>query len=97
MFLLIGTAILSATSGYLLATHKLQKIGSVRGTEETGVPGVGNPRYGTANDFREAIEELKTTFPEPGVVFDDPDVVAPYGFSENDYHPGILCFLAGVG
>ena len=87
---------MSATSGYLLATHQLQSFGSIRGPEEVGALGLDNPRYGNANDFCGAIEELKATFPEPGAVSDDPDVLAPYGFSENDYHPGIPCILANV-
>lgn len=91
-----GTALLSATSGYLLATHEFQKSGSTRETEETGASGLESPQYGTANDFRKAIEQLKATFPEPGAVSDDPDVLGPYGFSENDYHPGIPCFPVSV-
>jgi len=96
IFLLTVTALSSATSGYLLATHESQKSGSIRGTEAADAPGLDYPRYGNANDFSEAIEELKATFPEPGAVSDDPDVLAPYGFSQNDYHPGIPCFLANV-
>jgi len=78
---LASTAVLSATAGYLLANWRTEKIGG---------PGIdlGNTRYGTPEDFRKAIEELKTTFPEHGAVSDDPVVVAPYGFSQNDYHPG---------
>ena len=93
---LVGTVLLSATSGYFLATHELQKSGSTGRTEEAHEFGPDNSQYGTANDFRKAIEELRETFPEPAAVSDDPDVLGPYGFSENDYHPGIPCFLANV-
>jgi hypothetical protein len=86
--LLVGTALLSATSGYLLATYESQKAGSTRETEEACASSLENPQYGTAKDFREAIEELKEIFPKPGAVSDEPDVLGPYGFSENDYHPG---------
>lgn len=78
--LLAGTAVLSAAAGYLLAIRETEKL--------DGSGTVFNARYGTPGDFRRAIEELKTTFPEPGAVSDDPVVVAPYGFSQNDYHPG---------
>jgi D-lactate dehydrogenase (cytochrome) len=77
---LAGTAVLSATAGYLLANRETEKPGG-------SATDLNNTRYGTAEDFRKAIEELKATFPEPGAVYDDPVVVAPYGFSQNDYHP----------
>ena len=86
--LLAGTALLSATSGYLLATYEFQKSESTGEVTETPTSCLDNPQYGTAEDFRVAIEELKTTFPESGAVSDDPEVLEPYGFSENDYHPG---------
>ena len=93
---LAGTALFSAGSGYFLATYELQKSGSARGTEETRTSGLDNTQYGTARDFCEAIKELKATFPEPGAVSDDPGVLGPYGFSENDYHPGNLRFFTDV-
>ena len=94
--LLAGTALLSASSGYLLATYGSRESGSTAGATEVRVPGLDNPQYGTAKDFRDAIEELKTTFPEPGAVSDDPEVLKPYGFSENDYHPGDPRFVFKV-
>jgi len=81
--LFVGTAALSATAGYYLAGSGTEKPGSWASATD-----LENTRYGTPKDFRKAIEELKATFPEPGVVSDDPVVVAPYGFSQNDYHPG---------
>lgn len=86
--LLAGAALLGATSGYLLATYEFRKSGSTRGPSEARTYGVDTPQYGTAKDFREAVKELKATFPEPGAVSDDPEVLKPYGISENDYHPG---------
>ena len=80
--LLLGsTAVLSATAGYLLANCKTEKSGG-------SATDLSDTRYGTAEDFRKAIEELKAAFPNHGAVSDDPVVVAPYGFSQNDYHPG---------
>ena len=77
--LFVGTAVFSATAGYL-ANRDSEKFGS-------SVTDLENTRYGTPEDFRKAIEELKAAFPGPGAVSDDPVVVAPYGFSQNDYHP----------
>jgi len=79
--LLASTAVLSATVGYLLANRTAEKI-------DSPTIDLGGAQYGTSEDFRKAIKELKATFPEPGAVSDDPVVVAPYGFSQNDYHPG---------
>lgn len=67
--------------GYFLANRRAEKFGS------SGID-LANTQYGAPGDFLKAIEELKATFPEPGAVSDDPVVVAPYGFSQNDYHPG---------
>ena len=94
--LLAGTALLSATSGYLLAAYESQKSGSTRETEKVCASSLENPQYGTTKDFREAIEELKATFPKSGAVSDDPDVLGPYGFSENDYHPSNLRLLVDI-
>lgn len=82
--LLTGTALLSATSGYFLAVY---------GSQESEVNGssLEDPQYGTVKDFRDAIGELKTTFPGPGAVSDDPEVLEPYGFSVGDRHPGKVC------
>ena len=79
--LLAGTAALSAAAGYLLANRETER-------SSGSVADLDNTRYGTPEDFRKAIEELKVVFPKPGAVSDDPVVVAPYGFSQNDYHPG---------
>lgn len=80
--LLAGTAVFSATAGYLLTNRYSEKPSTSSATN------LENARYGTPEDFRNAIEELKVAFPKPGAVSDDPVVVAPYGFSQNDYHPG---------
>lgn len=91
--LLAGTALLGATSGYLLATYECQRSKLAEGIHTSGPD---HQRYGSAKDFREAIEELKATFPKPGAVSDDPEVLVPYGFTDNDHHPGyhFFCILA---
>ena len=94
--LFASTVLLSATSGYLLATYGSRKSGSTKGTAEVDASSRYNTQYGSAKDFREAIEELRATFPEPGAVSDDPEVLEPYGFSGNDYHPGNPCFVLGA-
>ena len=77
-----GTALVSVASGYLFANYEFRR------SREASASGFDNQPYGTVKDFRDAIGELKAMFPRPGAVSDDPGVLAPYGFSENDYHPG---------
>ena len=88
--------LLSATSGYLLATYGSEGSGSTAGAAGVCAPGLDNPQYGTAKDFRDAIEEFKATFPGPGAVSDDPEVLKPYGFSESDYYPGDPHFILKI-
>ena len=45
-------------------------------------------KYGTREDFNKAIEELRDIFGAESVST-DPIVLGPYGYSENDYHPGM--------
>ena len=47
-----------------------------------------NSQYGSQEDFRRAIEELKRLFPDEDTVTDDAEHLEEHGFSENDYHPG---------
>ena len=65
--------------------------------EEIHTSGPDESQHGTAKDFREAIKELKATFPGPGAVSDDPDVLEPYGFSGGGYIPGNPCFSLDIG
>ena len=53
-----------------------------------------NGQYGSQEDFRRAIEELKRLFPDEDTVTDDVEHLEEHGFSENDYHPGE--FLLGL-
>ncbi|KAI0080145.1 hypothetical protein K474DRAFT_1638149 [Panus rudis PR-1116 ss-1] len=50
-------------------------------------PGL-NDKYGSPEDFRRAVQDLKDTFPEGDIVSTDIEVLEYHGFSENDYHPG---------
>lgn len=85
--LLAGTAFLSATSGYFFAIYAPWRLGETKETRGGSTLDDHRVEYGTAKDFWEGIEELKATFSGPGAVSDDPEVLIPYGYSENDYHP----------
>lgn len=43
-------------------------------------------KYGSPDDFKKAIEELKQLFPDEDTVTTDPDHLAEHGMSDNDYH-----------
>ena len=52
-------------------------------------PGLNNS-YGSVEDFKKAIDELRAAFPGEDTVSTDPEVLSTHGFSDNDYHPGAL-------
>ncbi|KAK7031045.1 D-lactate ferricytochrome c oxidoreductase [Paramarasmius palmivorus] len=80
--LLAGTSILSGLLGYALASPKEQKVDKPESKSQFG-------QYGTPEDFRKAIEELRGAFKhDPDAVTTDPEELRIHGFSENDYHPG---------
>ncbi|RPD77337.1 hypothetical protein L226DRAFT_532147 [Lentinus tigrinus ALCF2SS1-7] len=73
-------SLLSGAIGYYVATQSGQA--SDRASAEL------NSQYGSQEDFRNAIEELKRLFPEEDTVTTDAEHLEEHGFSENDYHPG---------
>lgn len=50
-------------------------------------------RFGSSDDLKKAIQELKSTFPTDDKVSTDPDDLRVHGFSPNDHHPG-MCMRA---
>ncbi|KAL0961345.1 hypothetical protein HGRIS_006301 [Hohenbuehelia grisea] len=46
--------------------------------------------YGSPDDLKSAIIELRKVFSDPSAVSTDPEDLHDHGFSENDYHPGAL-------
>lgn len=49
-----------------------------------------NNAYGTPEDFQKAISELRAAFSDEHAVSTDPEDLHVHGFSDNDYHPGML-------
>ena len=47
-----------------------------------------NDKYGSPEDFKKAIEELRRLLPDEDAVSTDAAHLEEHGFSENDYHPG---------
>ena len=93
--LLAGTTLSSGISGYLLTTYESQELRSASGMKEIH-PSGPDKLQSTANNFHEVIEELKATVPEPGAVFDHPEVLESYGFSGDAYLPGKPCFFLDI-
>jgi D-lactate dehydrogenase (cytochrome) len=76
---------LSGLAGYWLASRPK----ALLDTKLTPVPHIdaAAPQYGSPEDFKQAIKELKACLPGDAVST-DPDVLYEHGYSENDYHPG---------
>jgi hypothetical protein len=83
---LLGSGLL----GYLLATWNTKALSPDSDVADQ------RPRYGSTEDFKQAIADLKSAFSD-NVVSIDLDVLYAHGFSVNDYHPGIqivyCCFV----
>ncbi|ETW81282.1 oxidoreductase, FAD-binding protein [Heterobasidion irregulare TC 32-1] len=50
---------------------------------------MGSLKYGSPDDFRRGIEELKASFDREDVVSTNPDDLLIHGFSPNVWHPGV--------
>ncbi|KAG6900076.1 hypothetical protein C0993_003426 [Termitomyces sp. T159_Od127] len=69
---------------------KLAKTWGASSSEKAG--GIERPRYGTAKDFEQAIQELKEAFSDADAVSTDPEDLRIHGFSDYDYRPGALSY-----
>ncbi|TCD60929.1 hypothetical protein EIP91_009282 [Steccherinum ochraceum] len=86
-------SIVSACLGYGFASSRssqsvdeLTLLSTIPANSDSGL----NEHYGSPADFKRAIEELKSTFPEEDIVTTDEDELHVHGNSVNDYHPGSL-------
>jgi hypothetical protein len=77
--LLLTASILSAAIGYSVAKRYALKA-------SLDVPDC--PKFGSPDDFKKAIAELRRTFPNDKSVSTDPDDLHGHGFSSGDYLPG---------
>lgn len=78
--LLVAACIMSSGMGYYVAnTRPIAAATNLVDVE---------PSYGSANDFQQAIAELRSAF-GADAVSTDPETLGPYGYSENDYHPRV--------
>ncbi|TFK78327.1 hypothetical protein K466DRAFT_570911 [Polyporus arcularius HHB13444] len=76
-------SLLSGAVGYYMATQSggITDAGRSRASAEL------NSEYGSPEDFKAAIAELRTFFPDEDAVTTDAEDLEEHGFSENDYHP----------
>ncbi|CAE6450701.1 unnamed protein product [Rhizoctonia solani] len=81
---LAGTAIVAGSVGYGVAQEPQHDHRSSYRRRITELPN----KYGSDEDFRRGIEELRSHFTEPGTFSINPDVLHEHGFSVNSYHEG---------
>ncbi|KAH7341828.1 FAD-linked oxidase-like protein [Rhizoctonia solani] len=81
---LAGTAIVAGSVGYGVAQEPQHDHRSSYQRRVTELP----DKYGSEEDFRRGIEELRSHFTEPGTFSINPDVLHEHGFSVNSYHEG---------
>ncbi|KAG9096080.1 hypothetical protein FRC06_009061, partial [Ceratobasidium sp. 370] len=82
---LVTTAALAGTVGYALATQTSQHDHrSSYQRRTTDLP----DKYGSDEDFRRGIAELRAHFTEPGTFTTDPAALYEHGFSLNSHHDG---------
>ncbi|KAG2146586.1 D-lactate dehydrogenase cytochrome oxidoreductase [Suillus bovinus] len=95
-----GAATIHATStkfGELSSVH-LQKSGPEELFSASGAGGItdvfgssssSTPTYGSPEDIRKAIEELRDAFPDKNCVQTSPDSLRVHGSSDHSYHPSL--------
>lgn len=81
---LATTAALAGTVGYALAQESQSDHRSSYRRRAADLPN----NYGSDEDFRRGIAELRAHFTEPGTFSTDPDALHAHGFSLNSYHDG---------
>ncbi|KAI0366688.1 hypothetical protein BV20DRAFT_1002077 [Pilatotrama ljubarskyi] len=79
----LGSALSGAFAMFYLATSGNDDEATQRNRASSEL----NSKYGTPDDFKKAIEELRRAFPDEDTVSTDPAHLEEHGFSENDYHP----------
>lgn len=80
----------------LLAATMCGAVGGYSIAHSTGVPSIQTlqtPKYGTAEDFKLAIKELKETFPRDGGVSTDEADLIIHGESPYHHHDGTYIYL----
>jgi hypothetical protein len=97
--LLVGVGAGGALTGYLLAPHtESAPAQTPAAVARRAASPTAAPRFGSPEDFRTAIAELRAAFDgrEDAVTIDE-DVLRTHGFSEGDYLPGVLLFSCEYG
>ncbi|KAG8709238.1 hypothetical protein FRC09_000785 [Ceratobasidium sp. 395] len=82
---LAATAGLAGTVGYNLAIQISQY--DYRSSYQRRITDLPD-KYGSEEDFRRGIAELRAHFTEPGTFTTDPEALHEHGFSLNSYHDG---------
>ncbi|KAI0691286.1 FAD-linked oxidase-like protein [Cerioporus squamosus] len=80
----VAGSLLSGAVAYYVASRP----DGAPGTERNRASAKLNSQYGSPEDFKKAIEELRQFFPGEDAVTTDVEDLEAHGYSENDYHPG---------
>lgn len=83
-----SSAALAFLAGSILSGGLAYYLGSDASESHAASAADLNSQYGSPDDFKKAIEELKAAFPEEGTVTTDVEDLSEHGFSVNDHHPG---------
>ena len=78
----VGSLLSGAIAYYAVSQANADASGRNRASAEL------NSQYGSPEDFKKAIAELRAAFPDEDAVTTDKEHLEEHGFSENDYHPG---------
>lgn len=70
----------------LVATDYIMDRGGAFGSSSSDTSD-SRRKYGTQAELQNAIQELRTAFPDPLSVVTDPEALATYGSSDFSYHP----------
>jgi hypothetical protein len=93
--LLVGVGAGGVLAGYLLAPHtESAPAQTPAAVARRAASPTAAPRFGSPEDFRTAIAELRAAFDgREDAVTTDEDVLRTHGFSEGDYLPGMVFFF----
>ncbi|KAF9464057.1 FAD-linked oxidase-like protein [Collybia nuda] len=83
--LLIAASVASGIIGYSIAQTRQVPALTPIGLDTTHDQ---EPQFGTREDFKKGIEELRQAFSSQDAVSTDPEDLHDHGFSIYDYHPG---------
>lgn len=78
----LAASALSGLAGFFYARQKPDVVDTL-----------ANPQFGSPEDYKRGIEELRTRLPSEDMVSTNPDDLLAHGISANIWHPGELFYF----